>query len=216
MAALIVQSVLWLAAIICVLSAAKLLFKRAWLGGWLRGSLGLLLLVATFVSAVLALDLRTYQAWPQAQTIASISFEQLDEQQYIARLTVAGGTEQVFELYGDQWQIDLRILNWTRALRNLGLKPVYRLDKLSGRYLVLEQELVSPARSYPLTQNLAGMASGRVVRAVQHTLPWFSPEYGSAAFMPMAADAEYALQLTAMGLTAHAQNEAAQQAVAMW
>lgn len=216
MTTLIAQSMIWLVATIGVLGAAKLLLKRHWLGGWLRGSLGLLLLVAALMSAALALDLRTYQAWPQAQTIASIGFEQLDEQQFIARLTREGRSEQVFELYGDQWQVDVRILNWTRALRDIGLKPVYKLDRLSGRYLVLEQELVSQPRSYALSQSLAGIDSGRLVRMLQETLPWFNPEHGSAAFMPMVADAEYALQLTGAGLTARAQNAAAQQAVAMW
>ncbi len=216
MTTLVVQLVIWLAAIVGVLGAVKLLFRRHWFVGWFRGRLGLLLLFAALSSAALALDLRAYQAWPQAQTIAHISFEQLDEQQYIARLTRVGGPEQVFELYGDQWQIDARILNWIRALRNLGLKPVYKLDRLSGRYLVLEQELVTQPRSYALTQSLAGIDRWRLVRVLQDALPWFKPEYGRAAFMPMAADAEYVLQLTGGGLTARAQNAAAQQALATW
>ncbi|MGI9284654.1 MAG: hypothetical protein ACR2P1_04645 [Pseudomonadales bacterium] len=216
MQALVVQLVIWLVAIGGVLAAAKLLLKRDWFSGWLRGSLGLLLLAAALVSVAMALDFRTYQTWQEAQTIANISFEQLDEQRFIARLSRPGGIEQVFELYGDQWQVDVRILNWTRALRNLRVKPMYKFDRLSGRYLFLEQELVSQPRSYALTQNLAGIDSERLVRAVQDTLPWINPGQGSAAFMPMAADAEYALQLTAVGLTARAQNEAAQQALAMW
>jgi hypothetical protein len=118
-------------------------------------------------------------------------------------------------LYGDQWQVDVRILNWTRALRDIGLKPVYKLDRLSGRYLVLEQELVAQPRSHALTQSLVGVDIDGFVRALQDTLPWFNPDAGSAAFMPMAADAEFTLQLTAVGLTAHAQNAAAQQALAL-
>ncbi len=217
MTANIAQLVVWLLAIGGLLGAARLLFKRRWLGGWLRGSSGFLLLVFAVVCAALALDLRSYQAWPTAQQrIASVSFEQLDEQHYIARLKRANGGEQVFELYGDQWQVDVRILNWTRALRNLGLKPVYRLERLGGRFLVLEQEVGSQPRSHALTSNLAGPDAANLVRAVQDTLHWFNPESSIAAFMPMAPDAEYSLQLTGVGLTAQAQNAAAEQALAIW
>ena len=215
------QLVIWLAAIAGLLGAVRLLTKRRWIGGWLRGSSAMLLLAATFMCAALAIDLRSYQAWPAAQQgIARISFEQLDEQKYIARVNRPSGTEQVFEVYGDQWQVDARILNWTRALRKLGLKPVYRLESLSGRFLVLEQEQQSRPHSHALTvdTNLdrAVPEGASVVRAVQDALPWFNPEASSAAFMPMAADAQYSLQLTALGLTAQAQNAAARQALADW
>ncbi len=190
---------------------------RRWFGGWLRGSSGFLLLGVAFSCAALALDLRSYQAWPAAQkSIARVSFEQLDEQHYFARLKRSDGSEQVFELHGDQWQLDVRILNWTRALRNLGLKPVYRLERLSGRFLVLEQELVSEPRSYTLTQHLIGPAGADLVQTMQDALRWFNPESSIAAFTPMAADAEYSLQLTGVGLTAQARNAAAEQALAVW
>ncbi len=213
----IAQLVVWLAAIAALLGAAGLLTKRHWFGGWLRGSSAMVLLVAAFICAALALDLRSYQLWPHAQqSIATISFEELDEQTYIARLKRPGGAEQEFELHGDQWQVDVRILNWTRALRNLGLKPVYRLERLSGRFLVLEQELKLQPRSYSLARNLTGPDGADLVRRVHDALPWFNAEASTAAYMPMTADAEYSLQLTAIGLTAQAQNAAAKQALAVW
>ncbi len=215
--AVIAQLVIWLFATAGLLAAVRLLTRRPWFSGWLRGSSAMLLLAATLACAALALDLRSYEAWPTAQqSIAGISFEQIDEQKYIARFTRPGAAEKAFELYGDQWQIKVRILNWTRALRQLGLKPVYKLVSVSGRFLVLEQELQLQPRSHRLSVDLVGPTGASIVRAVQAALPWFNPEFSTAAFMPMTADAEYSLQLTAAGLTAQAQNAAAEKALAVW
>src|SRR5690625_7570671 len=50
------------------------------------------------------------------------------------------GTEQEFDLRGDQWQLDARIIKWQGFVAAMGVKPGYRLDRISGRYYTLEDE----------------------------------------------------------------------------
>lgn len=195
-----------------VIGAARLLWARSWIAGWVRGSCGLLLLSAALLCLALALDLRTYRPWPQSTQIASVHFRQLGEQHFIARVVEPNASEQVFELFGDQWQFEVSMLNWNRALRGLGLAPAYRIDRLGSRYLVLEQQLSAPPRSYALFTSQPTI--DRLVHAAQYILPWLRPEIGRVAYLPMSAGAEYTLRLNALGLTPQAENAAARRAMA--
>src|SRR5690625_5714508 len=62
------------------------------------------------------------------------------------------GTEQEFDLRGDQWQLDARIIKWQGFVAAMGVKPGYRLDRISGRYYTLEDE--RSARSEEHTSEL--------------------------------------------------------------
>ena len=42
--------------------------------------------------------------------------------------------EKQYVLYGDQWQIDARVVRWKLPALMAGVPPLYRLERLSGRY----------------------------------------------------------------------------------
>ena len=53
---------------------------------------------------------------------------------YAVSVQAPGGPPRHFEVLGDEWQIDARVLKWRALGTLLGFDTVYRLERLSGRY----------------------------------------------------------------------------------
>ncbi len=100
----------------------------------------LVMLVLLFAS-----NLYTYHRLTDEAPIAELQFRQLAPQQYLA--TVAWGdfcAEEDYTLYGDQWRLDARFLKWRPWANLLGLNALYRIERLGGRYLAVDQENSGP------------------------------------------------------------------------
>ena len=203
-------------AIIVVVVAAKALFKRSWLLGWLRGTGGLLLLLLAAALVLSALDFYSYRQYQNNKSIANISFNELAPQHYKVSLIGDDGIEHNYELRGDLWQLDVRLLTWSDFFARMGLLPGYRLDRLSGRYVSLEQEKYAPRTVHALAKSESGLDVWQLLHKHGKTFSLISSDYGSATYLPMKDGALYAVKLTHNGLAASPLNDRAQQAIANW
>lgn len=201
-------------ALLIVLLASRFLLRSGWFLGWLRGMSGLLLVVLALVSGLLAWDVFSYQQLLNEKTIATISFEQLGNQHYRAVLVDSKGAEERFELRGDQWQLDARLLKWKGFVAAWGVTPGYRLDRLSGRYYSLEKERNSERTVYELHASRADVDVWYWLKLIQ--LPMLDALYGSATFVPMSDGALFEVSLANSGLIARPLNERAQSAIERW
>lgn len=198
--------------LVLLLIAARLLFRRGWIGGFLRGLVGLGCLVFLTVLGLLVFDLSAYRALSRESVVATISFSQLADQTFDAQVAPASSdSSRIFELKGDEWQVDARILTWKGPLAVLGMEPVYRLDRLGGRYHDLEQE-----RSAERTVHALDQGDWISIRRLQPWLPWIDARYGSAAYLPMVDGGIFDVSLTARGIIARPVNEPARDAVDDW
>jgi hypothetical protein len=78
--------------------------------------------------------LDSYAPAPGDQPIAELYLEQTGAQRYRGTLTrLPAGRVQVFELAGDQWRLEARTLEWQGLAAELGLEPMYRLERLLTR-----------------------------------------------------------------------------------
>lgn len=196
--------------------ALRLLGNSQWLMGFVRGLTGLALVLAGAVLVLVAVDMLGYKQILTEKPLATISFERLGPQSYRAILVESDGREQRFDLAGDQWQLDARVLRWNNLLAGLGAKPAYRLDRLGGRYYSLEKERQGQRTVYPLDQHSTlGMDLWPLLESSGDWLP-LQAKYGSATYMPMEDGALYAVSLTSTGLAAAPLNERAQEAVNRW
>lgn len=211
----IVAILLAIVALVCALLALRLFIGR-WLLGWLRGSAGILLTVLAVAIAVGAWDLRGYRPLTETQPIGTLSFNKLETQRFAATLVDPSGAEQRFELQGDLWQLDVRLLRWSETLTRLGLKPGYRLDRLSGRYLSLEDERLRPRSVVALGTERPLFDVWAWLHRTGSTLGILSADYGSATYLPMADGALYSVGLGHSGLVATPLNDRAREAVAHW
>lgn len=198
--------VLLLVALVCIV---LLWWRRDWFIQWLKGTLGFVLL-AFIIYAFLALtDLWSYQQFNREESIATISVYELAKQEYDLTLIDTEGKEQRFKILGDQWQLDARMLLWKGPFADAGTMPLYRLDRLSGRYYSLEQERNAERTVYGLTQS-RWFDLWEWLRS--HAF-WLDAQVGSAVYMPLTNGAVYNIGLTPKGLIAKPLNDVAEEAL---
>jgi hypothetical protein len=175
---------------------------------------GVVVLVATGACLV-AVNLLTYARLTHEQEAARVTTRQLAERQYAVSVRTRKGPERHFSVHGDEWQIDARVLKW-RALGNLiGLDTLYRLERLSGRYGDARSERSAPRTVHELSPD-PGLDFWSVTRRYHAYMPLADALYGSAAYVPMAEGAEYAVTVSASGLVVRPANDAARKALGGW
>ena len=149
--------------------------------------------------AALAISTRGYQALTEEQTIATVLTRQIGPGRFEARFTFGDKSEKVFELAGEELYVDAHILKWKPLGNILGLKTVYELDRVAGRYQQLEDEQSLPRTVYSLADNKP-LDLFDLRRRYSFLGPLVDAEYGSATFLPALHDGRYALRVSTSGL----------------
>lgn len=194
--------------------AVRLLWQNSWFIGFCRGLVGLGLVVIAALIALTAFDVYSYKQVLQEQVVATINFDRIEDQHYFAVLADKEGKEQRVELRGDQWQLDARIVKWDGYLATLGIKPAYRLERLSGRYYDIEKETSAQRTAYTVHNSLYGVDVWKILNTHPDWVPVIDAVYGSATYLPMKDGALFEITLSNTGLVARPLNTAAREAVA--
>lgn len=201
--------------VVCVV-AARTLLQPGWFLGWLRGMMGFLLLVTALGLLLGALDFFSYKAIIAEKHVATLELKQLSEQEFGAVLIDEEGRQHHFVLYGDQWQIDARLIKWPSLFAAMGVRPGYRLERISGRYYSWQQELDRPRSVHPVDQPQYGVDVWQWARRLNFKDIGIDTSYGSATYLPMVHGARYEVLLTHSGLIARPNNQIAESAVSRW
>ena len=184
-----------------------------------RGTLYLLfggvVVLVGVAAGLVATNLVTYARLTHEQEAARVTTRQLGERQFAVSVQLTGRPPQHFQVRGDEWQIDARVLKWRALGTLLGFDTVYRLERLSGRYGDVQSERAAPRTVYELAAD-PGVDFWSVARRYPRYLPFTDALYGSAAFVPMAEGAQYVVSVSASGLVVRPANDAARQAVGGW
>ena len=141
---------------------------------------------------------------------------QLGERRYVVSLQTKGAAPRHFEVLGDEWQIDARVLKWGGMGSLLGFDTVYRLERLSGRYGSVAAERSSPRTVHDLADDATPLDLWSLVRQHHQYIPFADALYGSAVYVPMSEGAEYAVTVSASGLVVRPGNDPARKAVGGW
>lgn len=185
----------------------------------IRGTLYLLfggvVVLVGVAAGLVATNLVTYARLTKEQEAARVTTRQLGERQFAVSVQTPGGAPRHFQVRGDEWQIDARVLKWRALGTLLGFDTVYRLERLSGRYGDVQSERSAPRTVYELAAD-PGVDFWSVARRYPRYLPFTDALYGSAAYVPMAEGAEYVVSVSASGLVVRPVNDAARQAVGGW
>ena len=182
-------------------------------GGTLGGGL---LLALGAVAGLFGVNMNTYDRLTYEQPVATVTFTAGDDaRSYNALVQQADGVESTYSLSGDAWQIDARVLKFKSWATITGMDSMYRLDRLSGRYDTVEDEL-SQARSVHALSENPGLDLWKFAGDQGADLGAVDASYGSGAYVPMADGAVFEVSLTQSGLIARPTNPAAEQAVQRW
>ncbi|MDX1693034.1 MAG: multidrug transporter, partial [Ketobacteraceae bacterium] len=157
----------------------------------------------------------SYENLTAESPVATVSFDRSGEQEYRVSVVLADGSERRFRMKGDLWQMDAKIIKWYGLLAALGFEPGYKLDRLQGRYIELEDERSLERTVYALSEPDLGFDLWESIQN-SHWLPWVDAIYGSATYLPMADGAIFSVSLSQSGLVARPMNERAELAVNAW
>jgi len=167
-------------------------------------------------SIMLAFSYFGYLHLIDEQLIGQIKFSQSAPEQYVARLMLDDEQhDRMFEILGDEWQMDARVITWKPPMTLLGLDPIFQLDRLSGRYADVEEEL-SKKRSVHELSDPVTLDVWQFARKYPKLMPGVDAHYGTATYLPMADGAIFEVTMTRTGLIARPVNEAAREAVGDW
>lgn len=164
--------------------------------GGLGRALGLVVLLVAVLLAGLGGLLRQYHWLTADVPVATISLRQLGSQRFEATLARPGQPDRQLEMLGDEWQLDARVIRWTLPGQLAGLRPVYRFERLSGRYGDPKQEMVAPRSVHDLRE---GWDFWEIRQRWLAGLPVADARWGSAAYLPMIDGATYAVSLNPRG-----------------
>lgn len=182
-------------------------------GGLFFGS-GAIVVLLAIGAAFVVLNLYTYARLTHEQHAARVTMRQLGERHFVATLQAPKDPARHFELRGDEWQVDARVLKWRGIGTLAGLDTLYRLERLSGRYTSVAMERTEPRTVYALAPD-STLDLWALLRH-HRFLPLADALYGSAAYVPMAEGAKYDVSVSASGLVVRPANEPARKALGGW
>jgi hypothetical protein len=164
---------------------------------------------------LVAFSYYSYGRLTSEKVVSNIQFRQTGTDEFEARLMVMGEQDRLFRLRGNEWQLDARLINWKPPATILGLDPIYKLERLSGRFTAIERERMEDRTVHALSPERF-LDVWTVAREFPLLAPGVDAYYGSATYVPMADGARYEVSLSRDALIARPVNEAAQQAVGGW
>lgn len=163
-----------------------------------RRLFGLLLILLAAVSAFLALTLVQFLRLTTDVPVASVSMREQAPGAFVVTTALSGSADRDYVLTGDQWQIDAKVIRWRLPALLAGAPPLYRFERLAGRYTDIRQEQEAPRSVHDLSDwPVPDLA---VLRQVfPNWLPFVDVQYGSAAYMPMFDGARYQVYMDPRG-----------------
>jgi hypothetical protein len=212
---LIALIIVALAGILFLFAAMRRLRQRKIIGGLFHGATALVLILLGVGAALLLANLRTYQRLSFEQPAGELQLTRTGERQFNAVLSYPNGERAIFALRGDEWQVDARVLKWHAFANLIGFDTAYRLERLSGRYSRVEDEVAQPRTAFSLNPPQR-IDPWDLVHRYRSWVPWIDAVYGSATFLPMANGALYEIKVSQSGLIARPLNQAARDAVGGW
>lgn len=164
-------------------------------------SLGSLVLFGGTIAGLGGLNLYTYQRFTEETPVATLAFSEAGVRTFQVTLVPHDGVAQSFVLAGDEWQLDARMIKWTDWLTFLGESPLYRLDRISGRYIAIDEARANAQTMHTLTEE-QGIDVWAFARRAGKWLPGVDAAYGSSVFLPMGDGLVYEVSMSRTGLLA--------------
>lgn len=172
------------------------------LRGMFQLVISVLLLCFSSVVGIASINLSTYKNLTNETELATITFEELkhDKGRFIATLSIKGDLSRSYELQGDQWQIDARVIKWNNELLQFGFSPLYQFDRLSGRYSDIEMEKIAEQTPHDLLVQ-KGIDIWSLAQKFEHAISsMIDTTHGSSTYQPMSHNSSYSISLGNQGL----------------
>jgi hypothetical protein len=173
--------------------------RRRWVGTAGRATTGALFASLSALAATLSVSTQGYRALTSEEVAMTITTVPTGPHAFEAYVEFPDGRDTTLAVRGDQVLVDARILKWRYVANLIGLHTQYELDRLTGRYVDIEDERTlgrtvhslrteKPADLYDLLQRYSLL--GLLVDA----------EYGSATYLDVREPARLEVSVSTTGL----------------
>lgn len=174
--------------------------KRLW-AGCRNSTYFLLFFLFLFSIGLIGANVLTYHRLTYETPVALIHVKSLHKQQFqLDFLQLKNCKKQSFTINGDQWQVDARIIKWHGWANLLGLDASYQLDRISGRFLDIEQQRQQLPSVFAL-ETIQEYDLWTLKKKFQW-LPWLDAKYGQSVYLAMKNNSSYQVFMTQSGLIA--------------
>ena len=195
---LVLATVFALITLVQLVVLRRHLHDRRHLAASWRALLCVAFFALTLLLAGTGAALRGYRLLGEEAPVVDIDARILSPQHWALTLTWPDGSTRQVQLSGDDWRIEAVVLKWKLPALLAGVPPLYRLDRLSGRYDDAAQEA-----SAPRTAISFGEAGTFDLLTLSKHYPKWLPEvdtvYGSGAFLPLVDQGHYSVSLMRTG-----------------
>jgi hypothetical protein len=173
--------------------------RRHWIGSLGSAGTGALFLALAALAATLSISTQGYRALTMEEVAATVTTVPTGPRSFQAYVEFADGREETFAVAGDQLLVDAHILKWRSLANILGIHTQYELDRLTGRYIDLEDERTLPRTVHSLKTekpaDLFELASRYSLLALL-----VDTEYGSATYIEVRRPARFEVRVSTTGL----------------
>ena len=172
---------------------------RRWLGSLGSAGTGALFLSLAVLSATLGVSTQGYRALTREEVAATITTVPTGPGAFQSFVEFADGRDTTVHVMGDQLLVDAHILKWRPLANVLGVHTWYELDRLSGRYVDIEDERARPRTVHSLK---SGKRADLFLLAQRYTLLALlvDTEYGSATYVEVWRPARFEIRVSTTGL----------------
>lgn len=195
----------WGIILFAILGALSFIFgiwnlrQKNLLGSILSLILALFFLSLAALAATMTVAMQGYRVFSHEEVAARIQIEPIEKQVFRAQIHFPDGRVASFRLAGDEIYLDAHILKWKPVANLIGLHTAYELDRISGRYIKLEDEKTKPRTVFSLSKDKA-IDIFDLRKRFFLLRPLLDAEYGSATFIPTASGAELEVRVSISGL----------------
>ena len=195
---LVLAAVFVLITLVQLVVLRRHLHARRHLAASWRALLCLLCFALALLLAGTGAALRGYRLLGEEAPVVDIDAHILSPQRWALTLTWPDGSTRQVQLAGDDWRIEAIVLKWKLPALLAGVPPLYRLDRLSGRYDDPAQEMSAP-RTVIGFDDAGSLDLVKLGRKYPQWLPEVDTVYGSGTFLPLVDGGHYSVSLMRTG-----------------
>ena len=185
---------------VAFLSGSVMAFRRRrWIGTLGSAGSGALFLALAALAATLGASTQGYRALTLEEVAATVTTVPTGPGTFQAYVELPEGRDTTFHVTGDQVLVDAHILKWHPVANILGVHTLYELDRLTGRYVEIEDERQR-------TRTVHSLKADKPVDLFDlareySLLAWLvDAEYGSATYVEVERPARFEVRVSTTGL----------------
>lgn len=186
-------------AVVFLTLAVRAFRRRRWVGTAGRTTVGALFVSLSALAATLSASTQGYRALTSEEVAMTITTVPTAPHAFQAYVEFPDGRDTTLAVRGDQVLVDARILKWKYLANLIGLHTQYELDRLTGRYVDIDDERTEPRTVHSLaTEKPVDLYDLLERYSWLHFL--VDAEYGSATYLDVSQPARMQVSVSTTGL----------------